>query len=273
MKKAFTVLVMFVAMFATQPVWAQSQPPLLSLLDYLKVDQGKVLQAAPHFPLQENLSEKFETRLEQWLEKFPKEWIAFRQLVETQNPGIGWSTYGISQKYIPENKTVNSSWWQWYQAAKITDEVKQQRFPHFPSLQTNLVGDTLGLNFDRKVANWERLYPKEYIAFLNTPQLKALSASAASKININYTPRFLGVEISETAPKLQNTGDKLSDQYNYDLKYRNWLFVFKPATFDKLYGSDYDYPEGFNRVDYCKNMKTMIERKKNADWGTIKQGK
>lgn len=249
------------------------QPPIISLFNYLNVNEATVKGAAPHFPFSYSSHSDFQQKLSGWLEQYPKEWKSLSSLPVFTKGGIGWTTYGIPEKYIEQPKTVNSSWYQWYQASGVTADKKKLLFPHFPELDNSLEGDAQGDNFERRVGFWQRLYPKEYITFLNTPELKALNPYAPEKITINYMPRFLGAEISNQLPVKGSTKDKLQDDFDYQLKLRNWYFVFNPAEFTKRYGKDYDFPSTFNADEYRKEQKLLIERKQSADYNTLKHGK
>lgn len=249
------------------------QPPLISLFSYLKVETTVVKKAAPHFPFSYSSEMDFQQKLNYWLEKYPNEWKAFSSLSVFTKAGIAWSTYGVAEKYIEQPVRVNSSWYEWYKASGITPEQKQKLFPHFPHLDNTLSGDTLGLNFERRVGMWQRLYPKEYITFLNTPQIKSLNPYVSGKIDIQYMPRFIGAGVTDAAPVKESTGDELNDEFNYQLKLRNWLFVYFPDKFQTTYGNDYDFPTDFSANDYRNNWKARVEKTKQADWGTNSLGK
>lgn len=249
-----------------------AKPPIISLFEYLKVETAEIQKAAPHFPWN-YASGDYQQQLTVWLEKYPKEWNALRSMKAFTDNGIGWVTYGIPEKYLEQKVMVNSSWYQWYEASGITKQRKEQLFPHFPELDNSLKGDTLGRNFERRIAIWEKLYPKEYIAFLNAPELKALNPYVNGEITINYMPRFLGATITQQFPQRQNSKDKLQDEFTYQLQVRNWYFVFKPQEFERRYGKDYDFPSDFSAEEYRTNNKILIARKMDPDYNTFKRGK
>lgn len=267
-------------LLATPAVYAQNNnkaltvPPIFSLFDYFKVGMQDVKKAAPHFPAEyNNTTRPYNELLNQWLESYPREWASLQNLPQLANKGIGWASYGVPEKYVAQKETVASSWWQWYSNSGVSSDTKKKLFPHFPDLDKSLKGDTLGANFDRKVGMWQRLYPKEYIAFLNTPEIKALNPYAPGTIKIEYMPRFIGTGITAQFPVKENTGDVLQDDYNYQLRIRNWYFVYKPEEFEKRYGKDYEFQPTFNADEYRKTVKMLIERQKNPDYNTIKNGK
>lgn len=257
---------------AQSPVTSTAKPPIISLFEYLKVNQSEIQKAAPHFPWN-YANTTYQEQLSKWLEQYPREWKALRTMKVFTDNGIGWTTYGIPEKYLAQKEMVNSSWYQWYEASGVTKQRKEQLFPHFPELDNSLKGDTLGSNFERRIAIWQKLYPKEYITFLNTPELKALNPYAKGEITINYTPRFLGATITQQFPQKQNSKDKLQDELTYELQVRNWYFVFKPQEFERRYGKDYDYPSDFSAEQYRTNTKMLIERQKDPDYNTLKRGK
>lgn len=253
---------------------ASTVPPIFSLFSYFKVDLQEVKKAAPHFPADySNQTKPYAELLNQWLESYPREWNNLQNIPQLAQQGIGWSSYGIADKYVKQKETVASSWWQWYTNSGVSDDTRKKLFPHFPELDKNLKGDTLGANFDRKVGIWQRLYPKEYIAFLNTPEIKALNPYAPNQIKLEYMPRFIGASINTQFPVKENTGDVLQDEFNYQLRIRNWYFVFKPEEFERRYGKDYEFQSTFNIEEYRKTVKMLIERQKSPDYNTIKNGK
>ncbi|MCW5908605.1 MAG: hypothetical protein KIS94_12155 [Chitinophagales bacterium] len=275
MKKVLHRTIVLLCFIGSAKLFAQTEntiPPILSLFDYMQVSIERVKNVAPHFPM-EYKKGSYQNQLISWLEKHPAEWTALSTLPEFTKSGIGWTTYGIPAKYVTEPEQVNSSWYGWYKASGVTSEEKGRLFPHFPELDMTLKGDTQGLNFERRVGMWQRLYPKEYIAFLNAPKIRAVNPYITGKVDIQYLPRFIGAEVTEAAPVKLNTGDELADEFDYQLKLRNWLFIFFPEKFDAAYGNDYDFPADFSAASYRKNWKQYMERKKNPEWGTTTQGK
>lgn len=275
MRKLLLAWVILLCQANTTPLAAQTdtqKPPIISLFEYLQITTKAIKSVAPHFPF-DYQKDNYQNQLLAWLEKYPAEWKALSEMPEFTKTGIGWTTYGIPEKYISKPEIVNSSWYGWYKASGITAEEKARLFPHFPELDITLKGDTQGLNFERRVGMWQRLYPKEYIAFLNNPKIQAANPYVTGKVDIQYMPRFIGAEVTEDAPVKRNTGDELADEFDYQLKLRNWLFIFFPEKFEATYGKDYDFPADFNAADYRKNWKQYMERKKNPEWGTTTQGK
>lgn len=201
--------------------------------------------------------------INRWITNSPKEWAAFIQKPEVSKLNIAWNTLGIQ---IPAEKPqFTHSFYMWFKASGISDEKRKQLFPHFPlpNLNANDLTKEEQL-YESKVATWQRLYPEEYERFLNTPELTALNPYYTGYYKLPYIPRFIGAEIGFEKPQKQNTGNEVMDEYNYQLKLRNWLFVFEPEKFNKQYGKDYKLPDTFDAKAYREGTIKILTDKKNG---------
>jgi hypothetical protein len=183
-----------------------------------------------------------------WIAANPKEWKLFNDIPEVKKLNIAWVTLGI-QVPVAEKKFEHSLY-QWYKAAGVSEEKRKQLFAHFPLPDLKNDYEKELIAYEQKIGAWQRLYPEEYERFLNAPELTALNPYYAGYYTLPYMPRFIGQEIALAKPQKANTGNPVMDEYNYQLKLRNWYFVFKPEEFEKLYGKDYKFPDSFDAKTY-----------------------
>lgn len=183
-----------------------------------------------------------------WVKSSPKEWSTFTQIPAVKKLNVAWITLGIAAPEKP--KQLQHSFYQWYVAANISDAKRRELFPHFPlpDLKNDL--DKEAITYDGKVGTWERLYPEEYQRFLNTPELTALNPYYNGYFKLPYIPAFIGQPIELDKPQKKHTDNEILDEYNYQLKLRNWYFVFRPDEFERLYGKDYKMPDDFDAKTY-----------------------
>lgn len=197
----------------------------------------------------------------QWIKSTPKEWAAFIEIPAVKKLNIAWATLGIET----ENKVeFTHSMYLWYTKSEVSEDKKNKLFSHFPL--PNLKND---LNkeydvYDQKIASWQRLYPEEYERFLNTPELTALNPYYNGYYKLPYIPKFIGQDITDTKPVKQKTGNDEMDEYTYQMKLRNWYFVFKPQEFEKLYGKDYKFPAEFDQKAYREYIIKMVNDTKKG---------
>lgn len=189
-----------------------------------------------------------------------REWNAFQNQPDIKKLNLAWATLGIP---APAPKaTFNHSLYQWYKAANVSDATRSTLFPHFPL--PNLKNDPASelVDYDQRVVAWQRLYSEEYEHFLNAPELTALNPYHKGYYTLPYIPRFIGAAIELEQPVKANTGNAITDEYEYQLKLRNWYYVFKPAEFDALYGKDYKFPDSFDAKQYREHIIKMLQDKK-----------
>ena len=183
-----------------------------------------------------------------WITSSPKEWKAFTELAEVKKLNIAWVTLGVKAP-APAPKFEHSLY-EWYVASGLSEDKRKQLFPHFPLPDLKNDYNKEQIAYEQKIGAWQRLYTEEYERFLNTPELTALNPYYTGYYKLPYLPRFIGQEITLNKPQKANTGNPVMDEYNYQLKLRNWYFVFKPEEFERLYGKDYKFPESFDAKTY-----------------------
>lgn len=256
MKKVLSLTLLFLCLhgYAQQ---ATQAPALFGLFSHLKLELAEVKKAAPHFPV--NYTDgKFENSLAGWLDKYPAEWKAVQQLPPISAQGINWESYGIPAKYASVPQVFEDSYWQWVNASGISKERMNALFPHFP-VPVSLENTPANLQeYAGRVGTWMRLYPKEYNAFLNAPELAKLAPERKDKVVINYIPKFLGARVGSTFPVKKNTGNKIMDDFTYELAVRHWYYLYEPVQFEALYGKDYDFPADFNPEYYRQRTLAKI---------------
>ncbi len=188
------------------------------------------------------------------------EWQNFTNLPSVKKLNIAWGTLGL---VLPENKPeFQHSLYQWYKASGISEAKKEALFPHFPLPNLKNDANKELTEYEQRISAWQRLYTEEYERFLNAPELTALNPYYKGYYKFPYIPRFIGAEIELEKPTKANTGNAIVDDYNYQLKLRNWYFVFKPQEFTKLYGKDYKFPESFDQQAYRDQIIKMLNNKK-----------
>lgn len=197
-----------------------------------------------------------------WISAQPKEWNAFTQLAPVKKLNIAWVTLGI--KVADKAAEFHHPMYDWYKASKISEQKKNQLFPHFPLPDLKKEVNAELANYEQRISAWQRLYTEEYQAFINTPELTALNPYYNGYYKLPYIPKFIGVTIGLEKPVKQNTGNEIADDYNYQLALRNWYFVFKPAEFERLYGMDYKFPEDFDAKAYREHVIKVLEDTKKG---------
>ncbi|MCS6934424.1 MAG: hypothetical protein NZM35_04640 [Chitinophagales bacterium] len=247
------------------PILVMAQAPVNPFQQLLLYANLQPAQLAAEFPALGKIISRSDYTIDdinRWISTNPAEWQAFSQKPEIKKLNVAWATLGI-QVPAPA-KTFRHSFYQWYAASGISEEKRKQLFPHFPLPDLQNDPDKEEVIYESKVAAWQRLYPEEYERFLNTPELTALNPYYKGYYKLPYVPRFIGAEIGFEKPRKQNTGNEVMDEYNYQLKLRNWLFVFDPEKFNRLYGKDYKFPESFDANAYRESVIKMLNDQKNG---------
>lgn len=257
------------ALMCASTVLAQSEtatkPPFYQLLDHLKVSTEAAKSVAPNLPAP---SADFQNQLNSWIEKYPTQWQALLQLPAVSAQEINWASYGVVDKNLPKREEVLAdSHWQWFISSKISTEKRERLFPHFP-LATGLKNTDQNIKtYNAKVGIWMRLYPKEYQAFLNAPEIAALVPDRKGDIKLNYMPKFIGAPITSKKPIKKNTDNELLDEYNYQLALRYWAFLYNEAEYNRLYAKDYDFPSDFDAVRFKVNARAKIYENERGSMG------
>ncbi len=226
----------------------QNVNPFTEVLTYANINTDNLKKDFPHLKRVLNKDGYTVADVSTWAKENPKEWDAFQKLPEVSKLNIAWSTVGIAEP--TKAAEFKNSFYQWYKGAKLSDAKRNELFPHFPLPNLNNDLEKEAIAYDDKVGAWQRLYPQEYETFLNTPELTALNPYYAGYYTLPYIPRFIGQNIGLEKPVKENTGNDVADEFNYQMKLRNWYFVFQPAEFNNLYGKDYKFPADFDAQTY-----------------------
>ncbi len=205
-----------------------------------------------------------------WIASNPKEWMLFNEIAEVKKLNIAWVTLGIHVPVV--EKRFEHSIYQWYKASGISDEERKQLFPHFPLPDLKNDYDNELIWYEQKVGAWQRLYPEEYERFLNAPEMTALNPYYTGHYKLPYMPRFIGQEITISKPQKQNTDNPVMDEYNYQLKLRNWYFVFKPEEFERLFGKDYKFPDSFDAKTYREYTARVLRETQSGTYPNNQNG-
>lgn len=205
-----------------------------------------------------------------WIAASPKEWKSFTELPQVKKLNIAWVTLGLN---VPAaEKVFEHSMYRWYKASGIADEKRKQLFPHFPLPDLKNDYEKEITTYEQRIGTWQRLYPEEYERFLNAPELTALNPYYSGYYKLPYMPGFLGQEIGLEKPQRQNTGNPVIDDYTYQLKLRNWYFVFKPEEFERLYGKDYKFPDSFDAKTYREHTIRVLNETKAGTYPNNQNG-
>ena len=195
-----------------------------------------------------------------FIQSYQTEWSNFCNLPALKKLNIAWGTLGITSAEI--KKPFPHSLYQWYKASNISDAKRNQLFPHFPLPNLKNDADKELADYEQRISAWQRLYTEEYEHFMNAPELTALNPYYNGYYKFPYIPKFIGAEVDLDKPTKQSTGNTIADDYQYQLKLRNWYFVFKPAEFERLYGKDYKFPESFDVQQYREHIVKISKQKK-----------
>lgn len=257
---------LFIFAFIVAPYFASAQinsTPFEQVFITANIDKESLKKDCPHlYQVVKNKDYKTED-VNSFIKSNEKEWSSFTNLAAVKKLNIAWGTLGL---VVPEaKKELQHSMYQWYKAANISEAKRKELFPHFPLPNLKNDADKELPDYEAKIGAWQRIYPEEYEHFLNAPELTALNPYYAGYYKLPYIPKFIGSEIELDKPTKQNTGNAIADEYQYQLKLRNWYFVFKPLEFDRLYGKDYKFPDSFDTKQYREHI---IKISKEAKAGT-----
>ncbi len=260
--KAGKVLTLFLFLTAAaQSSFAQqNNTPFDQVFSFAGVDKESLKKDFPHlYQVVKNKDYKTED-INDFIKKHTVEWNDFCNMPAIKKLNISWGTMGLTTE-TPKAE-FSHSLYRWYKAANVSEATRKELFPHFPL--PNLKNDAAKelAEYDQRIVAWQRLYSEEYEHFLNAPELTALNPYYKGYYKLPYLPRFIGAEIGLDKPVKANTGNAIQDEYQYQLKLRNWYYVFKTAEFEKLYGSDYKFPETFNAEQYREQIIKMLKDKK-----------
>ncbi|MFM2305472.1 MAG: hypothetical protein RLZZ367_141 [Bacteroidota bacterium] len=224
------------------------------------IDKATIKADCPHlYQVVSNKEYKTED-VNAFIKSNPAEWQKFTSLAAVKKLNIAWGTLGL---VVPEVKPdFPHSLYQWYKASGISDAKREALFPHFPLPNLKNEQNKELADYEQRIGAWQRLYTEEYERFLNAPELTALNPYYKGYYKFPYMPRFIGAEIELDKPVKANTGSPILDEFNYQLKLRNWYFVLKPQEFNKLYGKDYKFPDSFDQQAYRDQVLKLLNDKK-----------
>lgn len=260
-RRRWTIAIFFCCLFATQSIWAQiNNTPFEQVFSFANIDKESLKKDFPHLYQVVKTKDYTTENVNAFIKSHETEWTAFCNLPAVKKLNIAWPTMGITA--VAAKQEFTHSMYQWYKAANVADATRKELFPHFPL--PNLKNEaTKELDeYETRVSTWQRLYPEEYEHFINAPQLTALNPYYKGYFKLPYLPRFVGSQIELEKPIKANTGKPVTDEYQYQLRLRNWYFVFKPEEFEKQYGKDYKFPESFDAAQYRAQIIKMLKDKK-----------
>lgn len=252
----------FILLFISQIVLAQAaQLPFRQVLEVANVTADNLRKDCPKLAQLLAKPELTTAEVNQWIKSNAKEWTVFTEMPSVKKLNIAWATLGIETETKVE---FTHSMYLWYAKSGISEEKKNKIFPHFPlpNLRNDLTKEYE--LYDQKIASWQRLYPEEYERFLNAPELTALNPYYNGYFKLPYIPKFIGQEIADTKPIKKKTGNDEMDEYTYQMKLRNWYFVFKPQEFERLYGKDYKFPADFDQKAYRDQVTKLVNDTKTG---------
>ncbi|HLP50069.1 MAG TPA: hypothetical protein VK154_04250 [Chitinophagales bacterium] len=263
--RRWTIALFLIGFTASQSIWAQiNNTPFEQVFVATGIDKETLKSAFPNlYQVVKNKDYKTED-INSFIKSHGTEWDAFTNLPGIKKLNIAWGTLGLT---TPEAKPqFQHSIYQWYKAAGITEAKRAELFPNFPlpNLKNDLNKELA--DYEQKIGAWQRLHPEEFERFLNTPELTALNPYYNGYYKLPYMPRFIGAKIGLDKPVKANTGNSIADEYNYQLKLRNWYFVFKPQEFNKLYGKDYKFPDSFDQQAYRGQVIKMLNDTKEGTY-------
>ncbi len=268
LKRGWLFCLSFFVFIASQSVSAQqNNTPFEQVFVTANLNKENLKKDFPHlYQVVKNKDYKTED-INSFIKAHGTEWNSFCHLPAVMNLNIAWSTLGL---VIPEpKKEFPHSLYQWYKASGISEAKRNQLFPHFPLPDLKKDANKELADYEAKIGAWQRLYTEEYEHFLNAPELTALNPYYTGYYKFPYLPKFIGQDIELEKPTKPNTGNAIADDYHYQMKLRNWYFVFKPQEFDRLYGKDYKFPESFNQQEYRDHMSKILKEKKAGTYPNL----
>lgn len=154
------------------------------------------------------------------------------------------------------------SWWQWYEASGITAQRMAEIAPNFPhpALTGDLDRDLRSYN--NALLRWTYLYPHEYEAFVNAPELTALNPYYSEYVTLYRRPRFMDVAVTEAKPEPTGAEGEFEAQLYYELQLMKWTFLFHPEVFEGVYGFTPRMPEG---LDVAAWRSEQLERARSGE--------
>ena len=237
----------------------QSAPSFEQVFSFAGIQKDALKKDFPH--LYQVVSKTYTTDdVNTYVKSYEGEWNSFQNLPAIKKLNIAWPTLGIAAS--APKAGFSHSLYQWYKAANVSDATRKELFPHFPLPNLKNDPNKEAADYDQRVVAWQRLYSEEYEHFLNAPELTALNPYYKGYYKLPYLPRFVGSAIELEKPVKQNTGNTITDDYQYQLKLRNWYYVLKPEEFEKLYGKDYKFPDSFDAKQYRDHIVKMLKDKK-----------
>ena len=137
---------------------------------------------------------------------------------------------------MADGPRIEHSMWQWYEASGITPDRMRSVAPNFP--RPTITSDTDGdlKRYNNALLRWTYLYPHEYEAFVNAPELTALNPYYSEYVHVYRRPRFVDVSITLTKPQPASAPVTFEDTLYYELQLMKWMFVFHPEAFAGVYG-------------------------------------
>jgi hypothetical protein len=245
-------------------LFAQSANAFEQALTMAKVEKSTLNKPAPHLYKVVTTANYTIEDINKWIKEYPKEWEAFTHIESIEKLNLAWPTLGIKTPVAAYQFT--HSMYNWYKAAKISEEKRKALFPHFPlpDLKNDPYKEEQA--YETRVATWQRLYPEEYETFLNTPELTALNPYYNGYYKLSYIPRFIGQDVTEEKPKRDGSVVTLMDEYKFQLRLRNWYFIFQPEEFNRLYGKDYKFPDSFDAKAYRDQVLNRLKLTKEGKY-------
>jgi len=268
LKKSMLFSLLFFAIASPQFVSAQiNSTPFEQVFVTTGINKESLKKDFPHL-CQVVTNKDYKTEdINSFIKSHESEWSTFTNLPAVKKLNIAWGTLGV---IVPEQKKeFPHSLYQWYKAANVSEAKRKELFTHFPLPDLKNDPDKELPNYEAKIGAWQRLYSEEYERFLNTPELTALNPYYNGYYKLPYIPKFIGTEIELDKPTKQNTGNSIADDYQYQLRLRNWYFVFKPLEFERLYGDDYKFPADFNQQEYRDYTAKILKEKKAGNYPNL----
>ena len=154
---------------------------------------------------------------------------------------VGTSTLAYAgEREVP----FENAMWQWKEASGIEARRLDLISPHFPIPVLSGEGAADKHAYDWALERWSQLYPAEYEAFVNAPELTALNPYYSGYSRVYVWPKFSGMAILAAKPNRPEDGSSREAILHYELTLQKWLFVFQPAQFDAQWGAVPRFPEG-----------------------------
>jgi len=243
-----------------------TQDPVLNVMRFLKVDMAAAKSVAPHLPDYNdfNTEKQYTELFKAWVIEHHEEFVDFANHPSVRVKNYAWVSIGLPSPY--KNKEYLSPY---SQASAVLSHSELLRLaPNFPQEQHSGNVGRDRIIYDKRVQNWQKLYPKEHESWLNAPEIRSIkNPQFRNPVTLGIQdplPAFFHyADIDRTRPTLVHSDNPFEDQENLEMRLQHWYFVYFPEKYRERYGELPLLPAGFDVVQYRKDYANTIVQDDN----------